>query len=113
MGPYMARMTLKPDAYVKLAVGAYVYSWLLELDMATEALTTIERKARRHLDYHRSGEARGTHGVSPRVLWIAPDEERATAIGRALDRLPTEAARLFAITTANTATALLMNGVRS
>jgi hypothetical protein len=113
MGPYMARMTVKPDAYLKLAVGDYEYSWLLELDMATEALSTIERKARRHLDYHRSGEARRTHGVSPRVLWIVPDEERATAIQHALDRLPADAHRLFAITITSTAAALLTNGVHS
>jgi len=112
-GPYMTQLTLKPDAYLKLAVGDYEYSWLLELDMATEALTTIERKAHRHLDYHHSGEARRTHGVSPRVAWIAPNENRAAAIGQTLDRLPTEAARLFAITTTSTATALLTNGASS
>jgi len=111
LGRYAARMTLKPDAAIKLGVGEYEVSWLLELDMATEALTTIEGKARRHLEYHRSGEARRTHGVSPRVAWIVPDEQRAEAIRRALDRLPAEAERLFAVTTHADAVALLTAGV--
>jgi len=111
VGPYAAGLVLKPDAALKLGVGEYEVSWLLELDMATEALTTIERKARRHLEYHRSGEARRTHGVSPRVAWVVPDEQRAEAIQRALDRLPAEAQRLFALTTQAEAVALLTAGV--
>jgi hypothetical protein len=99
VGPYGARQVLKPDAYVKLGVGEYEFSWLVELDMATEALTTIERKAQRHLDYHRSGEARRTHGISPRVAWVVPDEQRAGSVQLALDRLPAEVGRLFALTT--------------
>ncbi len=99
LGPYGARQILKPDAYVKLGVGDYEFSWLVELDMATEALTTIECKAQRHLDYHRSGEARRTHGVSPRVAWIVPDEQRAEALRLAMSRLPAEARRLFTLTT--------------
>ncbi|MGD1056964.1 MAG: replication-relaxation family protein [Solirubrobacteraceae bacterium] len=109
--PYLAgfgtRVVLKPDAYAKLGSGEYLYSWLLELDMASEALPTIERKARRHLDYHRSGEARRTHGVAPRVLWITPDEHRAQAIHRVLEALPPEAARLFVVTTAKQAVSVL------
>lgn len=115
--PYIAgfggRQICKPDASVRLGAGQYILSWLLELDMSTEALPTIERKARSHLDYHRSGEAKRTHGVSPRVAWIVPDQERAEAVQLALDRLPTEATRLFAVATADQATALLTNEARS
>ncbi len=110
LGPYAARLTLKPDAYVKLGVGDYELSWLLELDLATEALTTIERKARRHLEYHRSGDARRTDGVSPRVAWIVPDQPRAEAVQAALDRLPAEAGRLFAVATSGSAVTLLAEG---
>jgi hypothetical protein len=113
LGPYAARLVLKPDAYLKLGVGEYEFSWLLELDLATEALTTIERKARRHLDYHRSGEARRTEGVSPRVVWIVPDERRAGAVQLALGRLPAEAGRLFAVATRGDAVTLLTEGPRA
>jgi hypothetical protein len=110
LGPYAARLVLKPDAALKLGVGDYELSWLVELDMATEALTTIERKARRHLDYHRSGGARRSEGVSPRVAWIVPDELRAGAVQLALERLPAEARRLFAVATSAGAVTLLTEG---
>jgi hypothetical protein len=105
-------LTLKPDAYVKLGIGDYEYSWLIEIDMATESLPTIERKSRRHLDYHRSGTAQRTTGVAPRVLWITPDSERAEAIEAVLRRLPDEAQRLFAVTTAADAVSFLIGEVR-
>lgn len=110
LGPFAARLVLKPDAYMKLGVGEYEFSWLVEMDMATEALTTIERKARRHLDYHRSGAARRSHGVSPRVAWIVPDQQRLDAIQIALGRLPAEAGRLFAVTTSTDAITFLTEG---
>jgi len=107
LGPYGARLVLKPDAALKVGVGDYELSWLVELDMATEALTTIERKARRHLDYHRSGAARRSEGVSPRVAWVVPDEQRAGALRLALERLPAEAERLFTVATHAGAVTLL------
>ena len=110
LGPYAARLMLKPDAYLRVGVGEYEFSWLLELDMATEALTTIERKARRHLNYHRSGAARRSHGVSPRVAWIVPDQQRLEAIQNALGRLPSEARRLFAVATSADAITFLTDG---
>ncbi len=105
-------VTLKPDAYVKLGIGEYEYSWLIEVDRATEALTTIQRKAQRHLDYHRSGAARRSHGVAPRVLWVVPDEQRAEQVQGVMERLGREADRLFAVTTSAEAVRALTVGVR-
>jgi Replication-relaxation len=107
LAAYGARAVCKPDAYVKLGVGEYEHSWLLERDMATEALGTVERQARRHLDYYRSGVERRTRGVTPRVAWIVPDAARAEAVQTALDRLPTDAKKLFAVATAAEAITLL------
>jgi hypothetical protein len=111
-GPWGVRLTLKPDAAVRLGVGEYVYSFLLEIDMATESLPTVERKARRHLDYYRSGEARRLHGVSPRVVWIAPSAERAQRIRGVLDQLGDAAHKLFTVTTADQVVGLLSGGGR-
>jgi hypothetical protein len=113
LGPYGARMVCKPDAYLKLGSGEYEYSWFIEQDMATEALSTIERKAHRHLDYYRSGVELRARGVTPRVAWIVPDEPRAQAVRAALERLPTEAHKLFAVTTSADATTLLIAQARS
>lgn len=87
-GVYGSLSMLKPDAAVRLLVGEFELAWLIEIDLATEALPTIERKARRHLDYHRSGTEQRTHGISPRVLWLAPTRQRLEALELALRRLP-------------------------
>jgi hypothetical protein len=113
LGPWGARLTLKPDAYLKLGVGEFAYSWLIERDMATESLATIERKARRHMDYHQSGSELRARGVAPRVAWIVPDEDRAEAIQGVLDRLPTDAKRLFAVATDTEVLGVLSTGVWS
>lgn len=94
---YGVAVTLKPDAYLKLGIGEYEHSWLIEVDRATEALTTIGRKAQRHLDYHRSGAALRTHGVSPRVLWIVPDQQRASQIHEVLKATHAESRALFSV----------------
>jgi hypothetical protein len=111
-GAWGVTLTLKPDAFVKLGIGDYDYSWHIEIDMATESLPTIERKSRRHLDYHRSGTAQRTTGVAPRVLWVTPDAKRAAAIETVLTRLPDEGHRLFAVTTAPDAVSFLTSEVR-
>ncbi len=110
-GAWGVTLTLKPDAYVKLGIGDFEYSWLIEIDMATESLPTIERKTRRHLNYYHSGVAQRTKGVAPRVLWVTPDTKRETSIEGMLRRLPEDAHKLFAVTTAPAATGFLTSEV--
>jgi hypothetical protein len=107
MGAYTARLTLKPDAYLKLAIGEYDHSWFIEQDMATEAQTTIEAKARRYHDYYRTGTEQAARGVFPRVLWIVPSEPHAEVVRKTLGRLPADAHRLFAVSTTAEALTLL------
>ncbi len=99
--PYMAgfgaRQVLKPDAFLKLARGEYEFSWFIEQDMATEAMTTVKAKAIRYHEYFRTGTEQSAHGVFPRVLWIVPDSDRAEAVGETLAQLPAGAHRLFAV----------------
>lgn len=104
---FAARQVLKPDAYLKLATGEYIYSWLIEQDMATEAQTTIESKARRHYDYYRTGTEQAARGVFPRVLWVVPNASHAERVRETLKRLPDDAQRLFMVTTVERAVALL------
>lgn len=106
-GPYGAQLVLKPDAHVRLGVGEFELAWLLEVDLATETPVTIVRKARRHLDYYRSGVERRSTGISPRVAWIAPDEQRAAAIRLALGTLRVETHQLFVVATFADAVATL------
>jgi hypothetical protein len=115
--PYMvglgARQVLKPDAFLKLARGDYEFSWFIEQDMATEALSTIKAKAARYHDYFRTGTEQAARGVFPRVLWIVPDSGRAEAARETLAQLPTGAHRLFAVATTADALELLTSEARS
>ena len=102
--PYMvgfgARQVLKPDAYLVLASPSHEFAWFVEQDQATEALTTVASKASRYYEYFQTGTEQAERGIFPRVLWITPSAERATAIREALASLPAEARDLFAVTTA-------------
>jgi hypothetical protein len=109
-GAYGSLLVLKPDAAVRLLVGEFELSWLIEIDLATEALPTIEGKARRHLEYHRSGVEQRTRGVSPRVLWLTPTRERLEALELALSRLPSSAHELFVLATSEAAARTLTAG---
>ncbi len=115
--PYMvgfgARQVLKPDSFVKLARGDYEFSWFIEADMATEALSTVKAKAARYHDYFRTGTEQAARGVFPRVLWIVPGEDRAEAVRETLTQLPAAAHRLFVVATTTDALALLTSGASS
>jgi hypothetical protein len=105
-GPYGAGFVAKPDAYVRLGVGEYELSWFVEVDMATEAQTTLAHKARRYVDLYRAGVEQSTRGVFPRVAWIAPDTARVEVIRAALGRLPNHH-ELFVVTSASEAASVL------
>jgi hypothetical protein len=115
--PYLvgfgARQALKPDAFLKLAIADYEFSWFVEQDMATEALTTVKGKALRYHEYFRTGTEQAARGVFPRVLWIVPDHDRAESVRETLTQLPAAAHRLFVVTTTADALALLTSEARS
>jgi Replication-relaxation len=111
--PFGAKRTLKPDAFVRLGIGDYEDVWFIERDMGTIAAVTIERQAHRYLECYRTGIIQGERGVFPRTVWIVPDQARAGVVTEALGRLPGEARKLFAVTTASEAIALLTAGDRS
>ncbi len=88
------RIMLKADLFVRVGAGSVSEDrWLIEVDLATEASTTIRAKTSRHLAFYRSG----SEPVHPRVLWAVPDTRRAEQIAEVLRRLPEPAGRLFSI----------------
>jgi hypothetical protein len=94
IGPGMSRVVLKPDLFARIGAGSISEDrWLIEVDLATEASTTIQAKAERHLAFYRSG----SETVHPRVLWAVPDLRRAHQLTDVLRRLPTPASQLFAV----------------
>jgi Replication-relaxation len=95
LGGMGARLTLKPDLYIRIAAPGSTYEdrWFVEVDLATEASGTILAKTKRYLAHHRAGAEQ----VHPRVLWTVPHQRRAEQIEGVLDRLPAKARRMFSV----------------
>jgi hypothetical protein len=110
LGPGGARLVLKPDAFVLIAGSDYQDRMFLEIDRATESLPRIVEKAKTYVRYFQSGREQDRHGVFPLVVWIAPQERRASQLVDALSHVPAEHWRLFAVTTDATAVDQLLTG---
>lgn len=79
-------VTLKPDLYLRLGVGAYEDRWFVEVDRGTEAAGTIKNKAAAYLQHYRAGVEQSEGGVYPAVLWVTPTERRADQLREILGR---------------------------
>jgi hypothetical protein len=112
-GPMGAHRLLKPDLFVRVGAGALEDRWFLEIDLASESGRTIARKAAGYLEHYRSGHEQHAHGAYPRVLWLVPDEPRASQIREVLERQPAEARRLFSLCPFDDAVAFLASEARS
>jgi Replication-relaxation len=91
------RVTLKPDAFARLGVGAYEDRFFIEVDLGSESRSVIAGKARAYLAYFNSGAEQAEHGVFPRVLLLTNSEARRAALVDVCARLPAEAWRLFTV----------------
>jgi len=98
-GPGGGRLSLKPDAFVITHVGNFEDRYFVEADCSTEPGTRIRAKAREYVRYWQSGREEGDDGVFPFVLWVAPNDARATFLVESLAALPAEDWKLFAIAT--------------
>ncbi len=93
----LRQATLKPDCHVRLGVGDYEDSYFVEVDMGSEGSHTLNRKLGEYVAYRASGVEQEVRGVFPRVLWLAPDEQRAEVIGNCVQALPPASRELFAV----------------
>lgn len=88
---------LRPDLYVVTASGDYEHCWFIEVDLATESLTTVVRKCRQYAAYRQTGIEQRRSGTFPIVVWSAPSERRRKRIAGAIasaKRLPQELFRV-------------------
>lgn len=92
-----ATTTLKPDAFLRVGVGAYEDRWFVEVDLGTESRTVLARKLRAYLDYFHTGAEQATSGVFPRVLWLTATEARKASITDLCAALPAEYWEIFAV----------------
>jgi hypothetical protein len=100
-------ITLKPDAFVRLGVGAYEVSAFIEQDLSSESLPTIYRKSQRYVEYWRCGIEQHQHGVFPAVWWLVPDQKRLNGVVRTLRTLAHDVQALFRVALTSEAVTLL------
>lgn len=101
------KVVLRPDMFLVLVVDGYELRWFVELDRATEHLPAIRTKCRLYNTYYRNGSEQRSHGVFPRVLWIAPSQHRTERLQGAIDADKRLKAGLFHVTQISEATAAL------
>lgn len=81
VGDAMERLILKPDAFVRLAIGERELWWFVEVDRGTVTQATRADQAAAYRAYWRSGAAKD---VMPRVLWLGSDASIAERASKAL-----------------------------
>jgi hypothetical protein len=82
--PAIGRAVLRPDLFLALGKDEFEYRWFIEVDRGTHHSPALLRKAQLYEGYYRSGVEQATHGVFPRIAWIAPDANRAAVLRKVL-----------------------------
>jgi hypothetical protein len=93
--PSGATSMLKPDLMVTVSSDDYDDHWYLEIDLGTESIPVLLRKAAAYEDYRRTGRAQAEHTVFPRVLWVLPTQARVARLQAAIAAEPRLPDRLF------------------
>lgn len=106
------KQVLKPDLYLEVAQGDFVYPWYIEVDRATERTPALRKQMKVYqMAYERGFVDEGPGSSFPAVLWLVPDERRVQFVKRAIAEsgateelfdvavTPTSAAELTALLT--------------
>lgn len=101
------QMLIKPDAFVRVGLGAYEDRYFVEVDLASESRSVIAKKVRTYVDYFNAGSEQQAHGVFPRVLLLTTTEARKAVLVDVCTRLPEETWTLFTVTTLDKALDIL------
>jgi hypothetical protein len=101
LGSGGARLTLKPDLFVRTADPHYLAECFIEIDRETESIPTVLKQCRLYEDYRRTGAEQHRAELFPRVIWAVPDERRAHNIRHAILRSRDLDPDLFRVTTAD------------
>lgn len=74
--PYGGASVLKPDAFVRVAVGEVERGCFVEVDRATESRSTLATKLRTFRTFWETGREQDRFGYFPKVVFAVPSEER-------------------------------------
>lgn len=101
---------LKPDLFAMTATAEFEDHTFVEVDLATEHVAAVLRKARAYERYRAAGRHQAEHGVFPAVLWVVPDTARQDALTAALEADAALAGDLFRVVTTEEALPALIPG---
>jgi hypothetical protein len=105
-----ARVTLKPDAFVRVGVTSYEHLSFVEVDRSTQSVPAIARKLVVYRRYFQTGREQERFGVFPRVVFLVPSAERKEALVDLLGKQPAEYWPLFAVARYDDAVGALTGG---
>ena len=109
-GAHAAKEILKPDLYVKTAMGEFEDHWWIEFDLETEHPSTVTKKARVYLRYAANGAQQRATGVFPVALWVVPTQARQDALQRAFRQMRDISPGMFRVTTRSAFMATILAG---
>jgi hypothetical protein len=102
-GPGGEQLVVKPDAYLRFAIGDYEHSFFVELDRSSQSSNVIRQKGETYAAFYLSGVEQRKREVFPRVLFLTLDEPRSARIMEALSKLDADDWRLFQVQQADEA----------
>jgi hypothetical protein len=96
-GPGGETITVKADAFVRLATPEFIEHSFVEVDLATESARALTFKMDRYRQYWMTGREQAKTGAFPRVLWLVPNTARYKQLVDVASRQPAEAWQLFQV----------------
>jgi hypothetical protein len=105
-------VSLQPDLFAVTYCDSYEDLWFIEVDLGTEAPTTVLEKCRRYHEYGRTGAEQKRHnGTFPLVVWIVLDEARKASLTEHIRDTFKAYPKIFIVITANELEALIRQGL--
>ena len=95
VGSYGRATTLRPDAYVQVAVDDFEEHAFIEVDRGTVGRLALRRKHDAYLAYYRSGREQAALGLMPRVIWLADTPQRIRLLEDVAAECGRDGRRLF------------------
>ncbi len=105
-----ARVTLKPDAFVRFASADYEYATFVEIDRATASVPTVARKLALYRRYWQTSREQERFGLFPKVLILVPNERRKETLLESTRAQPVDAWPLFSVAPYGAGLRLLAGG---
>jgi hypothetical protein len=106
-------VNLRPDLAMVTTSGDYEDHWFLEIDRDTEAPSRVTRTCQSYEFYRRSGSEQRRIGVFPAVVWITPDEKRASTLRSHIAKDAGLSRGLYAVVSPDDLPTLIKTGIGS